>query len=134
MRNRSQAHKPRILSSRCIPDRETPPDPRLLRVIDFMADRLGERLSLSDLARVAGLSPNHFARVFKRTFGMAPHRYLLEQRIACACELLGDPRHSLAEVSYAVGFSSQSHFNMVFRRYLRTTPALYRQRILCNAL
>ncbi len=99
-------------------------------MIDFIEDRLGEGLSLSDLATVAGLSPNHFARVFKRTFGTAPHRYLVEQRIARACELLGDPRRSLVEVSYTVGFSSQSHLNTVFRRYLRTTPAAYRQQII----
>ncbi len=132
MLNHTQGHGPRGLSSRCVGDREAPPDPRLLRVIDFIGDRLGEGLSLSDLATVAGLSPNHFARVFKRTFGMAPHRYLVEQRIARACELLGDPGRSLVEVSYTVGFSSQSHLNMVFRRYLRTTPAGYRQRILCS--
>src|SRR5271166_6500665 len=109
MRNHAQAHDPRGLSSRCVRDRETPLDPRLLRVIDFIRDRLGEGLSLSDLATVAGLSSNPFARVFKRTFGMTPHRYLVEQRIARVCELLGDPRRSLMEVSYPVGFSSQSH-------------------------
>jgi AraC family transcriptional regulator len=67
---------------------------------------------------------------FRRATGKTPHRYLTEQRVAKACEILQNPHRSIVEVSLAVGFSSQSHLTSVFRRLLKTTPAAYREEIL----
>ena len=62
--------------------------------------------------------------------GKTPHRYLTEQRIARACQLLHNPHCSLVDVSLTVGFSSQSHLTTVFRRFMKTTPAAYREEVL----
>jgi AraC family transcriptional regulator len=105
-------------------------DPRLGRVIDYLHGSMGEEISLEGLAQVAGLSPNYFLHAFRQATGQTPHRYLTELRIAKACELLEDPHRSIVEVSLAVGFSSQSHLTTVFRRFMKTTPAAYRQQIL----
>jgi AraC family transcriptional regulator len=105
-------------------------DPRLRRVIDYVHDSLGEEISLDGLARVAGLSPNYFIAAFRRSMGRTPHYYLTELRIARACELLRDPYRSIAEISLAVGFSSQSHMTGAFRRFMKTTPATYREEAL----
>jgi AraC family transcriptional regulator len=96
-------------------------------VIDYLRDSLGEEVTLDGLARVAGLSPNYFISAFRRSMGRTPHYYLTELRIARACELLQDPYRSIADISLAVGFSSQSHMTSVFRRFMKTTPAAYRQ-------
>jgi AraC family transcriptional regulator len=105
-------------------------DPRLRRVIDYLHGSFGEEISLDGLAQVAGLSPNYFLHAFKQTTGQTPHRYLTELRIAKARELLEDPHRSIVEISLAVGFSSQSHLTTVFRRFMKTTPAAYREEAL----
>jgi AraC family transcriptional regulator len=105
-------------------------DPRLRRVIDYIRSSLGSEISLGALAELAGLSPNYFLSAFRRATGKTPHRYLTEQRIAKACELLHNPHRSIVDVSLAVGFSSQSHLTAVFRRFLKTTPAAYREEVL----
>jgi AraC family transcriptional regulator len=112
----------------------TPPeklaDPRLRKVIDYLHGSFGEEISLDALAQVASLSPNYFLHAFKQTMGKTPHRYLTELRISKACELLQNPHRSIVEISLAVGFSSQSHLTTVFRRFMKTTPAAYREEVL----
>ncbi|MGP0062208.1 MAG: helix-turn-helix domain-containing protein [Isosphaeraceae bacterium] len=105
-------------------------DPRLRRVIEYLHGSYGQEISLDGLAAVAGLSPNYFLHAFKQSTGKTPHRYLTELRIARARQLLEDPHRSIADISLAVGFSSQSHLTTVFRRFLKTTPAAYRQEVL----
>jgi AraC family transcriptional regulator len=110
--------------------REHLDDQRLRRAVDFIHDALGDDISLDALAEVAGLSPNYFVSAFKDATGRTPHRYITEQRIAKACDLLHDPHRSITDVSGAVGFSSQSHMTEVFRRFMKTTPAAYRREVL----
>jgi AraC family transcriptional regulator len=105
-------------------------DARLRRVIDFIHASLGNEISLNELADIAGLSPNYFLGAFKKATGKTPHRYLTEERVAKARVLLENPHHSLVSVALAVGFSSQSHLTTVFRKFLRTTPAAYRDEVL----
>jgi len=66
------------------------------------------------MARLVDLSPYHFARAFKQSFGVPPHRYHIERRIARAKELLSG--NSVTEVAMAVGFAETSSFSTVFRR------------------
>lgn len=110
--------------------RERLTDPRLRRVIDYLQGSFAEEISLDALARVAGLSPNYFLHAFKQTTGRTPHRYLTELRIAKACEFLQNPHRSIVDISLGVGFSSQSHLTTVFRRFMKTTPAAYREEAL----
>jgi len=106
------------------------PDARLRRVVEYLESSLGSEISLEDLADLAGLSPNYFVSAFKKATGQTPHRFLTEKRIAKACELLRNPQVPIAALALSVGFSSQSHFTTVFRRYRNTTPASYRAQIL----
>ncbi len=105
-------------------------DLRLRRVVEFIHASLGNEISLGELADLAGLSPNYFLSAFRKATGKTPHRYLTEQRIARACQLLHNPHCSLVDVSLTVGFSSQSHMTTVFRRFMKTTPAAYREDVL----
>lgn len=99
---------------------------RLRRVTEHMAENYERDLSLVELAQVAGVSPFHFAREFKRATGAAPHQYLIGVRIGRAKALLAEGRLPLSEVSLRAGFSSQSHFTRLFHRVTGETPKSYR--------
>jgi AraC family transcriptional regulator len=93
------------------------------RVLDYIESNLGRELTLRELAAIAGLSLHHFARMFKQTIGVAPHRYVLERRLERAKQMLRFASASLVEISLSTGFYSQSHFTSAFHRMVGATPA-----------
>jgi AraC family transcriptional regulator len=99
---------------------------QLRRAIDYLEDHLGGALNLQSWAKEVGLSPYHFARLFRRTTGVAPHQFFLRQRIERAKSILSASDASLSSVAYDLGFASQSHFNRVFRQYTQMTPGEWR--------
>jgi AraC-like DNA-binding protein len=103
-----------------------PPARHLLRAKDLADARYFEPLAVRDLARAAGLSPAHFSREFRRTFGESPHAYLLTRRLERAAALLRDTDHSVAEICFAVGLSSVGSFTTSFTRTYGVSPTAYR--------
>jgi AraC family transcriptional regulator len=109
------------------PSRQPSLEPRRLqRVLSYIEARLGETISLEDLAGEACLSPFHFARLFHRAMGQPPHRYVVERRVAAAQERLRTRRASMAEVALDIGFGTQANFSRVFRKLTGLTPREYR--------
>lgn len=96
------------------------------RVFDFVEAHLDQPLTIEDLAEVADLSAYHFASMFRKTVGEAPHKFVLRQRIERAMEMLRDDRASVAEIALATGFSSQAHLTTRFSHFTGLTPAKYR--------
>lgn len=92
------------------------------RVLDYIRNHLTQEFGLVDLAGVIDSSPSHFARIFRNTFGMPPYRYVIEQRILEAKRLMADGTQSISEIALLLGFSSQSHFTVTFRKVTGTTP------------
>ena len=72
------------------------------------------------------MSRYHFARLFKDSTGVPPHRFVVRQRIARARGVLATPELSIAQISRLVGFRTPSHFTTVFRQVLGITPGAYR--------
>jgi AraC family transcriptional regulator len=100
------------------------------RVSEYIRDHLDEEISLRELARVAELSPFHFARAFKHSFGEPPHRYHMVRRMERAKELLKSSAWTtVTEVGLMLGFSDTSAFTTSFRRVVGTTPSDYRRNI-----
>ena len=99
---------------------------RLRQVVDYIKSNLGKDNSLQELADVAGMSLFHFSRSFKQSAGLSPHQYTLQLRIKEAQRLLRTTELSIAEVAHRVGFCDQSHFTMIFRRFVGTTPLRWR--------
>lgn len=93
----------------------------------YLASRLGERVTLDDVARAVHASPFHLARVFQRRTGVPIHRYLTRLRLRAALERLGDGADDLTAVALDFGFSSHSHFSDAFRREFGRTPSAARE-------
>lgn len=92
------------------------------RVREYVAEHLTHDLGLADLAALIGTSPGHFARLFRNTFGMPPYHYIIGQRIDAAKRVMADGSPSILETALLLGFSSQSHFTVAFRKVTGTTP------------
>ncbi|AXQ27512.1 AraC family transcriptional regulator [Solimonas sp. K1W22B-7] len=97
----------------------------LSKVFSYIGDRLGEKLTLQEIASTACVSRFHFARLFRQSTGSSPMGYLLSARIARAKELLAEGDLSICEVAAVLGFCDQSHFSRNFRRLVGMTPRDY---------
>src|SRR5467141_414126 len=99
---------------------------RLRRVAQYIHDNLQRELRLADLGALVHMSPYHFARLFKRSTGVPPHRFQVLRRIDQARALLAARTSSIAAISRLVGFRTPSHFTTTFRRITGMTPSAYR--------
>lgn len=102
---------------------------QLGRAIEFIHAHMSDDISLVALAGAAGLSPYHFARLFKRSTGFSPHQYLLRCRVERARGLLIRSKASIADVALEVGFCDQSHLAAHFKRVYGVSPKAFLQRI-----
>ncbi|MDD1015002.1 AraC family transcriptional regulator [Pseudomonas rubra] len=93
---------------------------------EYVEAHLDQPLTLGELAALCNLSEYHFARMFRTSFGLPPHQYLLARRLAKARQLLRHGQLPLGEVALLCGFASASHFSTRFRQALGATPGAYR--------
>jgi AraC family transcriptional regulator len=99
------------------------------KVADHIEEHLSDNMSLQQLAAVAELSPYHFARAFKQSFGTPPHHYHMSRRMDRAKVMLEDPARTVTEVGLMLGYSETSAFTTSFRRAVGVTPSDYRRSI-----
>ncbi len=100
---------------------------RLREAVEFMHNHLAEDLRLEQIAQTTGLSPYHFARLFKRSTGLAPHQYLIRRRVDRARELLLSTNLEIADIATQAGFCDQSHLTTHFKRIYGVTPRVFIQ-------
>jgi AraC family transcriptional regulator len=96
-------------------------------VIEYVHAHLRRDLSLLELAAAIDLSPRHFSRLFRTTFGTSPHRYVIAERVNEAKALLANKRLSVSEIAEALGFVDQSHLTNVFRKATGVSPKRYQR-------
>lgn len=106
---------------------ELPASRHLLRARDLADARYADALTVADLARVAGLSPAHFSREFRRVFGEPPHRYLITRRLERAAALLRSTDWSIARIALSIGWDSIGSFTSTFTRVHGRSPGAYRR-------
>ena len=94
------------------------------RLAEFIEDHIDQSLSLADLAAVAGLSVSHLKPLFRATFGMPVHKYVLTRRVERARLLLLAANMPIAQVALESGFAHQSHMAHWMRRILGLTPGM----------
>jgi AraC family transcriptional regulator len=109
-----------------------PAPPRITReelqqAVEYIHDHLTEHVSKTTLAQLVNLSSSHFDALFKEHIGLAPHQYVLQQRIERAKMLLLRSNMSIAEVAAEAGFYDQSHLTRHMRRLLNVTPSILRR-------
>jgi AraC family transcriptional regulator len=97
------------------------------KIADFIEEHLDEEISLQHLAEIAQLSRYHFARAFKHSFGLPPHRYHMSRRMERAKSLLQEHDRSVTEVGLMLGFAETSSFTTSFRRTVGVTPSDFRR-------
>ena len=95
---------------------------QLRRAVDYLEAHMMQDVSLNEMAKLAGLSPSQFARLFKISTGMPPYKWCLDARIKRAQELLLLGKDSVSAIAIQTGFADQSHFTKTFRRATGVTP------------
>ena len=96
------------------------------RLVDCIRANLADNISVTELAALVQMSPAHFSRVFKASFGVTPYRFVMQERIEGARDMLASTKLSASQVAMAFGFSSQSHFAKVFRQFAGVTPKQFK--------
>ncbi|MEW5511684.1 AraC family transcriptional regulator [Pseudomonas asiatica] len=99
------------------------------QMVDYIEAHLDQPITLGELALRCNLSEYHFARMFRASFGLPPHQYLLARRLHRACQLLRLGVMPLGEIALLCGFASASHFSNRFRQAVGATPGEYRTAI-----
>ncbi|MGL4281853.1 MAG: helix-turn-helix domain-containing protein, partial [Albidovulum sp.] len=98
------------------------PSTAVLSARDYLHDRRDGSVTLAELSAASGLSPFHLNRAFRAAFGIPPHAYLLQLRVARARALIasGAP---LSAAAAEAGFADQSHMTRIFTRQFGYPPA-----------
>lgn len=96
-------------------------------VLQFVEDRLSDKVSVAKMAQLAICSPRHLRRLFHQTVGMAPKQWLLERRLQRAATLLTQTDLPVKTVAAECGFDDLSHFNRAFRHRFGQSPTQYRR-------
>jgi AraC family transcriptional regulator len=99
---------------------------RLRTITELVHARMGDELTLIEMAQSVELSPAHFSRMFRKSTGETPHQFVLRNRIERAQEMLRASETRILDVAVACGFKTQQHFARVFRHVCGTSPREYR--------
>ena len=102
-------------------------DRYLFQAIEYIDNNLSQSIKLEDLATHVGISKFHFSRLFKKSLGLSPHQYVMQQRIELAKQLLLKSNMSISDVALECGFNSHAHMGKYFRQIVGITPKAYRQ-------
>jgi AraC family transcriptional regulator len=98
-------------------------------VIDYIQANIDRNLSLTELASITQLGSHHFSNLFKRSTGLSPYQYVMQQRLNKAKELLRNTDRSIIDIAIQTGFANQSHLTTAFRKHLSIAPRNYRSMI-----
>ncbi len=102
--------------------------PEMRCIVDYVRRHYREKVSVSEMAKVGGISARSQERLFRKTFGLTPLMYLKKIRLNAACKALREGQKGLAEIAVDCGFNDQTGMTRAFRQELRISPLKYRQR------
>jgi AraC-like DNA-binding protein len=102
---------------------------RIGKICKFIDENYSKLITLSDIAGLINMSDSAASHFFKKRTGRSFINYLNEVRVGKASAMLGETTISIAEIAYRCGFSSASHFNLIFRKYRDKTPNQFRNQV-----
>ncbi len=108
-----------------------PTDRRILRVLDLVECKLGERLTADNLAAEVGLSGSHLKHLFRTQTGLTLKAYVREARMSMARSILLEGKLAVKETASKCGYSSPENFTKEFKRGFGKSPSLYRRSTVC---
>jgi AraC-like DNA-binding protein len=103
------------------------PPRRLGRIVEHIRNHLDKPLGVGVLSKIAEMSQSHFSKLFKLSTGLAPHQFVLHERINRAKELLLQDNAKIVEIALGVGFENQAHFTTVFGNLVGMTPRQFQR-------
>ena len=95
-------------------------------IVDHIRGNVTSDITVMELAGLVQMSPSHFSRVFRASFGVSPYRFVMQERIGSAKNMLTTTKLSSSQVAMAFGFASQNHFVKVFRQFTGVTPKQFK--------
>jgi AraC family transcriptional regulator len=101
---------------------------RLRTAIDYIQANLDRKLTLEAIAQQLNLSLYYFCNLFTQSMGIPPYKYVLQQRVERAKQLLKDENRAIVDIALECGFANQTHLNKQFRKLTGMTPKVYRNR------
>lgn len=96
---------------------------------EFIFDRMGEQITLADLAKLAGVTTHHLLIAFRKAFGRTPAQYIIQQRLRHAQRQLANTKKDITTIAIESGFSSHSHLTACFHKHLGTCPSAFRKTV-----
>ena len=105
---------------------------KILPALTYVNQNYAENIDLSEISNMMGFDRSYFCRIFKSAIGATFTEYLNFVRICKAEKKLATTAESILEISAAVGFSSVSYFNKIFKKYKNCSPSAYRATVYCN--
>jgi|SoiMethySBSTD1v2_1073268.scaffolds.fasta_scaffold27700_2 AraC family transcriptional regulator len=100
---------------------------QIRKVSNYVDAHLSRSMSNEDLAALVRLTPSHFGRAFRNSFGEPPHEYVIRRRIERAQGLMLSTAAPLSEIALDCGLADQSHLTRLFRRIAGQTPRAWRR-------
>lgn len=100
--------------------------PRLTNIRTVVNSHLYSNFNISELSKLAGMSPSSFKRAFVKEFNDSPRHYILNKRIEKAKLLLKNTNLSLSEIAYDIGFNDSLYFSRIFKKRTGVSPSLFR--------
>lgn len=97
-----------------------------MAVVDYLQQHYAQPLSLDNMSRRFGYTPQYLSSLFRKDTGMTIQTFLQRLRVEEACRLMGNRELSLSSIAQAVGYSDAKHFSKVFRQHKGVSPREYR--------
>jgi AraC-like DNA-binding protein len=100
---------------------------RIQKIIDHIDQCCTRKITLQELADLAGVSKEHLTRIFRTELGMTPGEYIRRRRVGIAMQMLEQTDLSISRISEFLAFSSQPYFQKVFKEETGVTPLAFRK-------
>ena len=95
--------------------------------ISYISDHLNEPIMMNEMAALCHLSPTYFSRIFHRDVGESFTTYVSRKKVEVAKHMLRDTNKSVSQIAYDLGYLNTSHFIAIFKKFVGTSPLIYRQ-------